>query len=84
MVPQTKGRQPSLSAKYAKSMKLGTDSPDHTVALASVLPMIVVVHGSDNHLFVSLHNVWWASRAKWSVVQGLGIEHGGAYSLMAQ
>jgi hypothetical protein len=65
-------------------MWLGPESPDAIVGLASTLPTIVVVHGSDNHLFDSLHNARWASHATETTVQDLGIDHGGAHFLMAQ
>jgi len=55
---------------------------------AMVLPerstKIVVVHGSENQLFVWLQNVGWASYPERTAVKHMRVDHGGAHILVAE
>jgi hypothetical protein len=46
--------------------------------------MVGLVLGSENQLFKLLHKICGASDPQWAAVQHMGIDHGGAYILMAQ
>jgi len=43
-----------------------------------------VVHGSDNHMFSTLHNVRWAAYPEGASVEDMGVNHCGAHIPVAQ
>ena len=54
------------------------DSSDPAYGLATNQLKITVVHGSDNHMFSTLHNVRWAAYS-----EGASVEDMGTYSFLA-
>ena len=75
---------PSFPLTTANWSRQVFDIPDPAYNLATGLLKITVVHGSDNHMFSTLHNVRWAAYSEGASVEDMGTYHFGAHVPVAQ
>lgn len=83
-VPRTTGGGLSLSANHADWRQHARTDSSVSIRLKQVGLNLELVCGSENHLFVRLHEIRWAAYTERAAVQDVGIDHGGAHILVAQ